>query len=91
MTKISFNALDELRLRPTGVYGSKTEIVQLLRYLGMVDDKLFGFVFAVISSKLRSNFQSVPSCQISREQRKERPTFKERFIRCRFSLGTTFN
>jgi hypothetical protein len=48
MTKISFNALDELRLRPTGVYGSKTEIIRLLQYLGLVDEELFVFVFIVI-------------------------------------------
>ena len=41
MTKISFSNLDKLRLRPTGVYGSKSEIAELLRSLGTVDDKQF--------------------------------------------------
>jgi len=41
MTKISFSNLDKLCLRPTGVYGSRAEIVKLLRSLGTVDDELF--------------------------------------------------
>jgi hypothetical protein len=51
MTKISFNNLDKLRLRPTGVYGSKAEIVKLLRSLGTVDDKLFVLIFIYGRSK----------------------------------------
>jgi len=41
MTKISFSNLDKLCLRPTGVYGSRAEIVKLLRSLGTADDELF--------------------------------------------------
>jgi hypothetical protein len=41
MTKISFTDLDKSRLRPTGVYGSRDELVKLLRALGAVDDELF--------------------------------------------------
>jgi hypothetical protein len=40
MTKISFGNLDKLDLRPIGVYGSKSEIVKLLRSLGAVNDEL---------------------------------------------------
>jgi hypothetical protein len=41
ITKISFSRLDNLHVRPTGVYGSKEEVVKLLRSLGTVDDEVF--------------------------------------------------
>jgi hypothetical protein len=44
MTKISFTDLDKSRLRPTGVYGSRDELVKLMRTLGAVNDELFVLV-----------------------------------------------
>jgi hypothetical protein len=38
MTKINFKKLDNLSLKPLGVYGSKEEIVRFLREIHAVDD-----------------------------------------------------
>lgn len=38
LTKVDFKALDQLSLRPIGVYGSKAEIVRLLLSIGAVDN-----------------------------------------------------
>jgi hypothetical protein len=38
LTKISFSKLDKSLLRPIGVYGSRTEIVKLLRSFEAIDD-----------------------------------------------------
>ena len=40
ITKVDFKALDRLMIKPLGVYGSKHEIVRLLRSIGAVDDKM---------------------------------------------------
>lgn len=40
MTHVNFNALDQLNLRPLGIYGSKSEIVRYLKDLQLVDDNL---------------------------------------------------
>ncbi|KAL1691225.1 hypothetical protein GGG16DRAFT_113392 [Schizophyllum commune] len=39
LTKIDFKALDELSVKPVGVYGSKSEIVKLLQTSGKVDEE----------------------------------------------------
>lgn len=38
ISKINFAALDRTSIKATGVYGSKSEIVRLLRELDAVDD-----------------------------------------------------
>jgi hypothetical protein len=40
VTKVDFHALDEFIIRPVGVYGSKIEIVHLLRSLNAVNDDM---------------------------------------------------
>lgn len=40
VTKVDFKALDEFIIRPIGVYGSKIEIVRLLRSLNAVNDDM---------------------------------------------------
>jgi hypothetical protein len=37
ITKVNFKILDDLLLKPIGVYGSKEEIVRFLREMGSVD------------------------------------------------------
>ena len=37
ITKVDFKALDQFMIKPLGVYGSKDEIVRLLRSIGVVD------------------------------------------------------
>jgi hypothetical protein len=38
ITKVDFKALDQFMIKPLGVYGSKHEIVRLLRSIDVVDD-----------------------------------------------------
>ncbi|KAH9047539.1 hypothetical protein EDB83DRAFT_2267127 [Lactarius deliciosus] len=40
ITKIDFKALDRFMIKPLGVYGSKDEIVRLLRSIGVVDEDI---------------------------------------------------
>ncbi len=40
ITKVDFKALDRLIIKPLGIYGSKGEIVRLLRSIGAVDDDM---------------------------------------------------
>jgi hypothetical protein len=40
ITKVDFNILDQFMIKPLGVYGSKDEIVRLLRSINVVDDKM---------------------------------------------------
>lgn len=41
LTKVDFNALDKVSVKPIGVYGNRTEIVGLLVTLGVVDGQMF--------------------------------------------------
>ena len=41
ITKVDFKMLDRFMIKPLGVYGSKLEIVKLLRSLGAVDDNTY--------------------------------------------------
>ena len=38
ITKVDFKALDQFMIKPLGVYGSKDEIVRLLRSIDVVDE-----------------------------------------------------
>ena len=38
ITKVDFKALDRFMIKPLGVYGSKDEIVRLLRSIDVVDE-----------------------------------------------------
>jgi hypothetical protein len=40
ITKVDFKTLDQLAIKPRGIYGCKNEIVRLLQSLGAVDEKL---------------------------------------------------
>ncbi|KAH9046371.1 hypothetical protein EDB83DRAFT_2295029 [Lactarius deliciosus] len=40
ITKVDFKALDRLTIKPLGVYGSRGEIVRMLRSIGAVDDNI---------------------------------------------------
>jgi hypothetical protein len=40
ITKVDFKTLDRFMIKPLGVYGSKHEIVKLLRSIGAVDDDM---------------------------------------------------
>jgi hypothetical protein len=40
ITRVNFKILDEILLKPIGVYGSREEIVRLLRETGAVDDEM---------------------------------------------------
>ena len=52
ITRVDFNTLDQLEIKPLGVYGSKDEIVRLMRSIGAVDDN-----GRVISSSLHPNLE----------------------------------
>ena len=41
ITKVNFEALDDLLLKPIGVYGSKEEIVTFLCEMGAVDFEMW--------------------------------------------------
>ena len=38
ITKVDFKALDQFMIKPLGVYGSKDEILRLLRSINVVDE-----------------------------------------------------
>jgi hypothetical protein len=40
VTKVDFKTLDQFMIKPVGVYGSKTEIVRLLRSLNVVNEDM---------------------------------------------------
>ena len=40
ITKVDFKMLDRFMIKPLGVYGSKHEVVKLLRSLGAIDDNM---------------------------------------------------
>ncbi|KAI9443823.1 hypothetical protein H4582DRAFT_1807697 [Lactarius indigo] len=46
ITKIDFKTLDQLAIKPVGIYGCKDEIVRLLQSLGAVDKKLARLLLA---------------------------------------------
>jgi len=41
VTKVDFKTLDDFMIRPVGVYGSKIEIVRLLRSLNVVGEEMY--------------------------------------------------
>jgi hypothetical protein len=41
ITKINFKVLDDLLLKPIGIYGSREEIVRLLREMGAIDVEMW--------------------------------------------------
>jgi len=45
VTKVDFKALDDFMIRPVGVYGSKIEIVRLLRSLNAVGEDMYIIFF----------------------------------------------
>ena len=47
ITKVNFRLLDNLLLKPIGVYGSKEEIVRFLCEIQAVDDKTYEHLFRI--------------------------------------------
>lgn len=47
ITKVNFKILDDLVIKPFGIYGSKEEIVRFLREIHAVDDIAFVLLFSV--------------------------------------------
>ena len=47
ITKVNFKILDDLFLKPFGIYGSKEEIVRFLREINAVDDIAYVLLFPV--------------------------------------------
>jgi hypothetical protein len=41
MTKVDFAALDSVRLKPLGIYGSQSEIVRFLQSINAVSDEVY--------------------------------------------------
>ena len=41
VTKVNFKALDELGIKPIGVYGSKQQIVRLMSQFHVIDETTF--------------------------------------------------
>ena len=41
VTRVNFKALDELGIKPVGIYGSKQEIVRFLLHLRVIDETMF--------------------------------------------------
>jgi hypothetical protein len=41
VTKVDFKTLEQFMIKPVGVYGSKTEIVRLLRSLNVVNEDMY--------------------------------------------------
>jgi len=50
ITKVDFRALDRFLIKPLGVYGSKGEIVRLLRSIAVIDDNTCVLLMLIISS-----------------------------------------
>jgi hypothetical protein len=40
LTRVDFKAMDRVLIKPTGVYGSKSELVRFLVSIGAIDDQL---------------------------------------------------
>ena len=40
VTKVDFRALDQLMIKPLGLYGSKVEMVRLLRSLDIINEDM---------------------------------------------------
>ena len=49
ITKVDFKALDRFFIKPLGVYGSKSEIVRLLRSIAVIDDDMYAFLILIMS------------------------------------------
>lgn len=47
MTHVNFNALDQLSIKPLGLYGSKEEIVRYIKDLDIINDATYGLVLSV--------------------------------------------
>lgn len=41
LTKVDFKALDKFKVKPTGIYGSKEEIVRFLVSVAVIDDTMY--------------------------------------------------
>ena len=49
ITKVDFKALDRFFIKPLGVYGSKSEIVRLLRAIAVIDDYTYALLILIMS------------------------------------------
>ena len=55
LTKVDFKALDNLAVRPIGVYGSKAEIVRLLSFIEAIDNATLVFLISADYNELIRN------------------------------------
>ena len=70
LTKIDFRILDQLSIKPLGIYGCKDEIVRLLQSIGAVDEKMYVVLFPPIlylKSLLRAHLLLAP-CEVNGPQ-----------------------
>ncbi len=51
VTKVDFKALDKFMIKPLGIYGSKAEIVRLLRSLNAVNEVMYVYFSFFLSSR----------------------------------------
>lgn len=49
ITKVDFKALDRFLIKPLGVYGSKGEIVRLLRSIAVIDNDMYALLILIMS------------------------------------------
>ena len=61
LTKVDFKALDKFQIKPTGIYGSKDEIVRLLRCVAVIDDAMYMSPFFLQFIVLTDNSTGRPS------------------------------
>ncbi len=61
ITRVNFKILDNLLLKPTGVYGSREEIVRFLREMGVVGGEMW-----VYPSTIVENLHRVQGAEITR-------------------------
>ena len=66
LTRVDFKALDNLALKPVGVYGSKEEIVRFLSSIGAVDDTTSELRFMFLSVAHYSLLQSTKVTGVNR-------------------------
>ena len=57
ISKVNFKILDDLILKPIGIYGSKEEIVRFLGELGAVDVNMHVYLSTIRHQKLTLNTQ----------------------------------
>jgi hypothetical protein len=63
ITKVNFKILDDVFLKPLGVYGSKEEIVRLLREINAVNDITYVLLFSVKRANAPGTERGICFCE----------------------------